>query len=97
MVRFFYKEKESVNAKVLKVGLQYCQLMTIIIKRGLEYIVLFCAAGCEVHHDVGRLWAVHHGAPGEDAAYQVQVQGGGGQKTWETTAEGESEGFFVLH
>lgn len=23
MVRFFYKEKESVNAKVLKVGLQY--------------------------------------------------------------------------
>lgn len=94
MVRFFYKEKESVNAKVLKVRLQYHSFPRTRDQknstRRTRLFVVVCFEGCQVPTYAGCLRAVYRRAPGENAAYQVQVQGDGGQKAGETAAESES-------
>lgn len=73
MVRFFYKEKESVNAKVLKVCRQFFFLPSMLIKnlkKKKKYILfILFFKGCQVPAYAGRLRAVHHRAPGENAAY----------------------------
>lgn len=61
-----------------------------------ERVFFFCFEGCQVPAYAGCLRAVHRRAPGENAAYQVQVQGDGGQKAGETAAESESCNHSIL-
>lgn len=58
--------------------------------RRTRLFVVVCFEGCQVPTYAGCLRAVYRRAPGENAAYQVQVQGDGGQKAGETAAESES-------
>lgn len=72
MVRFFYKEKESVNAKVLKVWPLFERFISCKTYICLKYI---CPGfeGREVPTHAGRLRAVHLEAPRENAFDEVKV------------------------